>query len=427
MLIMEKLKPILCIIISIVLVISFSCEGKKEQKKDENEDVVSTPSQKPFKKQPPPMKEGIIFQKLVGEITDIDNAVDVTETNNGGFMIAGYTYAEASRTSNEGPIRSDGYLLESNSEGKIIWEQVYGGIDEDRLYSLVRVPGEGYIAAGYTKSKGAGKRDIYVVKINKNKNTEWEKVFGGQEDEEANDIIETSDGNYLIAGITYSKGAGSGDAYFLKIDSKGNLIWEKTYGGPDRDLINYVELTKDKGFIASGQTGKTQDIYVIRLDAAGNMTWEKNFGGEYFDFGSSITQTKDGGYMLAGIIQTEQSKKTDMYLLKLNKAGEKEWDKIIGGKDMSGAKNVIEIAEGGYIVSGTTKNTENKRDNATIMKIDKKGEILWQETFGGNNVAYCNSLIQTSKGEYVFVGYIYTMVTAGDVDCNIYFVGYKRN
>jgi hypothetical protein len=170
--------------------------------------------------------------------------------------------------------------------------------------SLIQTSDGGYAIAGYTKSFGAGKRDVYVVKLDANGNLQWTKTIGGPKGDEGYSLIQTSDGGYVIAGFTESFGAGEADVYVVKLDAKGNLQWTKTIGGPESEIGNSLIQTSDGGYAITGTTesfgaGET-DVYVVKLDAKGNLQWTKTIGGPESEVGNSLIQTSDGGYAIAG-------------------------------------------------------------------------------------------------------------------------------
>ncbi|MBN2441551.1 MAG: hypothetical protein JXJ04_09390 [Spirochaetales bacterium] len=380
----------------------------------------------PEKPEPPldqtdmfPKKEGVIFETRIGG-ADIDSSVDIIITRDGGYMIAGYTHSR-------GKGKGDACLVKCSAEGKLEWSKVYGGPENDRVYSVVQTTDGGYAAAGRTDSYGAGKRDVYVIKVDENGEEEWQTYFGGPEEDEANRILQTEDNGFFLAGMTYSKGAGSGDVYLLKLNDKGTLLWEKTYGGKEKDTAAHAERTTDGGFIVCGSGGENTDCYILKLDDQGNREWEKFIGGAYFELANCITPVTGGGYVFAGMTQPEEGSKVDIYVVKINESGDIIWQKQIGGKDHSGAQYVIEGMDKSIIVSGATKNTESGNDNAFVIKFSPEGEFKWEETFGGKDIAYGNCVVEKSPGVYTLAGYILSTSEPSKGDFSIYFFSFKKD
>ena len=200
-----------------------------------------------------------------------------------------------------------------------------GGPGAEMGRSLIQTSDGGYAIAGATTSFGAGELDVYLVKLDANGNLQWTKTIGGPEIEEGNSLLQTSDGGYVIAGYTASFGAGKADVYLVKLDANGNIQWTKTIGGKDEDVGTSLIQTSDSGYAIAGVTksfgaGKA-DVYLVKLDANGNLQWTKTIGGETFDSGSSIIQTSDGGYAIAGTTRSFGAGEKDVYVVKLDKNG----------------------------------------------------------------------------------------------------------
>jgi len=184
------------------------------------------------------------------------------------------------------------------------WQKTFGGWYDDAAYSIKQTTDGGYIVAGWTESFGSGLKDVYILKLNSKGEVEWQKTFGGEKDDGANSIQQTKDGGYIIAGWTKSSGSGYEDFYILKLNSKGEVEWQKTFGGEKDDGANSIQQTKDGGYIVAGRTGSFgsggYDACAIKLNSKGGVEWQKTFGGWYDDAAYSIKQTTDGGYIVAG-------------------------------------------------------------------------------------------------------------------------------
>ncbi len=164
---------------------------------------------------------------------------------------------------------------DENTSDMITWQKTYGGSGEDVAYSIQRTSDGGYIVAGYTTSFDAGGRDVYILKLDSNGNKVWERTYGGSDWDEAYSIQRTSDGGYIVAGYTTSFDAGGRDVYILKLDSNGNKVWERTYGGSNWDGAYSIQQTSDGGYIVAGGTGSVfdfnMDVYILKLDRNGNL------------------------------------------------------------------------------------------------------------------------------------------------------------
>jgi hypothetical protein len=179
--------------------------------------------------------------------------------------------------------------------------------------------------AGLTASFGAGSADIFLIKTYANGNIIWAKTYGGTNSDEAYSVHQTSDGGYIVAGATYSFGAGNYDIFLMKTDANGNVIWAKTYGGTSTDYAYSVQQTSDGGYIVAGYTASfgagSGDIFLIKTDANGNVQWAKTYGGIGWDLAYSVQQTSDGGYIVAGLTISFGAGNYDIFLIKTDANG----------------------------------------------------------------------------------------------------------
>jgi hypothetical protein len=259
----------------------------------------------------------------------------------------------------------------------IVWQKTFGGNGDDGAYSIQQTNDGGYIVVGYTSSFGVENWDIYVIKLDANGNKVWEKTFGGSGWDDAYSIQQTDDGGYIVAGVTYSFGTGGYDVYIIKLDANGNKLWETTYGGSIDDYAFSIQQTTDGGYIVAGYTnsfgaGKS-DIYIIKLDSKGNKIWQKIYGGSEDDVASSIQQTTDRGFVVAGYTESFGAGRRDVYVIKLDAYGNKIWEKTFGGSDWDCAYSIQQTSDGGYIVAGETNSFGAGDYNVYVIKFDENG------------------------------------------------------
>jgi serine/threonine protein kinase len=303
-------------------------------------------------------------------------------------------------------------LLKYKNKIQYIWQKTYGGSGDDWANSIQQTSDGGYIVAGGTTSFGAGRRNVYIIKLDEDGNKIWEKIYGGSGDDWANSIQQTSDGGYIVAGGTTSFGAGEKNVYVIKLDAYGNKIWEKTFGGWSNDIAYSIQQTKDGGYIVAGWIeslraggrNRKWNVYIIKLDAYGNKIWEKTFGGRSHAGAYSIQQTKDGGYIVAGWTYSFGAGEKNVYIVKLNKNGNKVWEKTFGGWSNDVAYSIQQTKDGGYIVAGWTESFGAGGSDVYIIKLDAYGNKIWEKTFGGSGDDWANSIQQTSDGGYIVAG-----------------------
>ncbi|MBM7560374.1 Ig-like domain-containing protein [Marinitoga litoralis] len=233
------------------------------------------------------------------------------------------------------------------------WQKTFGGSDLDSAHSIEQTTDGGFIVAGYTKSNdgdvtgnhGLYSYDYWIIKLDENGNLEWQKTFGGSDSDSAHSIEQTTDGGFIVAGYTKSNDGdvtgnhGGADYWIIKLDSNGNLEWQKTFGGSNWDYAQSIEQTTDGGFIVAGYTWSNDgdvtgnhglysyDYWIIKLDENGNLEWQKTFGGSDSDSAHSIEQTTDGGFIVAGSTRSYDGDVTgdkgdyDYWIIKLDESG----------------------------------------------------------------------------------------------------------
>lgn len=280
-------------------------------------------------------------------------------------------------------------------------EFLIGGKGDERGESVIQTTDGGYAIAGYTNSFGAGGYDIYVVKLDSNAKIEWTRTIGGIYDDNSYSIVQTQDGGFVVAGSTASFAGGA--AYLIKLSISGNLLWTKTYTG-----IEYygMTLTKDGGFAITGfgvfGFGSHSNIFVMKLDAAGNVQWTKiihnknNKNAE--DQAFSIIQSKDGGYAITGVHENFVS--AYLYVIKLDALGNLSWAKCIGDTSAFSysygwGNSIIQTTDKGYAITGSITLMGTL---VYVVKLDSAGVLKWTKVIGGENF-YTENQMGRSIGE----------------------------
>ncbi len=295
------------------------------------------------------------------------------------------------------------------------WVKTFNLNKEDGGSSVQQTPDGGYIIVGGTEEKLTNEReytDYWLIKTDSQGNILWDKVFGGDKDDYAQMIKLTSDGGYIMIGFTESYGAGESDVWLVKTDSNGNIMWDKTFGDIYQDFGEDVEQTVDGGYIIVGQKGvsqaQKQDAWLIKTDEFGNMIWNKTFGGSENDGGNSVVQTLDGGYVVVGDTVNEETLFWDVWLFKTNSEGNLLWEKIFVGDADNLGYSVDLTDDGGYIITGVDK-YYTPDAFAYLIKTDSEGELLWIKTFGEGEEYYGYDVHQTNDDGYIIIGFKNTM------------------
>lgn len=274
------------------------------------------------------------------------------------------------------------------------WSRTYGGTDNDAARSVVQSSDAGYAVAGSTRSFGAGWSDFWIVKTDSLGNIEWNKTYGGEGEDVANSVIQTSDGGYALAGRA------AFDLWVVKTDSAGNMQWNKTYGssGGSSEAYSIVQ-TSDGGYAVAGYTNFAPSVggpfWLVKTDSAGNVQWNKTYGG---NGANSIIETSDGGYAMAGYIGSDMP---DFWLVKTDSTGKEEWSKNYGGSGKDIAFSVVQANDGGYALAGWTYSFGGGGMNIWLVKTDSNGNAQWNKTYGGGSAW---SMVKTSDGGYALAG-----------------------
>jgi len=321
-----------------------------------------------------------------------DYAYSVQQTSDGGYIVAGVTlYFSVGDP--------DIFLIKTYVDGNVQWSKTYrgSGMRGDEAYSVQQTSDGGYIVAGVTESFGVGDDDIILIKTDANGNIIWAKTYGGTDNDSVYSVQQTSDGGYIVAGSTYSFGAGSSDIFLIKTDADGNIQWAKTYGGTSVDVAYSVQQTSDGGYIVAGKTHSFSGggVFLMKTDANGSIIWAKNYGGAR---ASSVQQTLDGGYIVTGDIGY------DIFLIKTDANGNIVWAKTYGGTYSDYAYSVQQTSDGGYIVAGYTNSFGAGWYDIFLIKTDANGNIQWAKTYGGTDDEEAYSVQQTSDGGYIVAG-----------------------
>ena len=332
--------------------------------------------------------------------TMFDVGLSVKPTVDGGYIIGGVRDAVWWDTEGEA------WLIKTDNDGNKEWEKTFGGSGSDKCGDMCLTSDGGYILTGMTTSFGTGNMDVWLIKTDSNGEEDWNKTFGGSDDDQGVSVQQTSDGGYIIAGLTRSYGAGGADGWLIKTDSSGNEQWSKTFG--DRiggEYLVSVQQTIDGGYIAAGRnyldnSWTSSNVLVIKTDSNGDVQWEKAFGGPYLDSCLWIQQTSDGGYIITGQSQIYSSdEEEDFSLRKLDSNGIEEWSRFYGERDsFDTGTSVEETVDGGFIATGVISN------NVVLIKTDGNGCMEWSKSVGGSEEDVGYEIHQTSDGGYIIVG-----------------------
>ena len=353
----------------------------------------------------------------------------------------------------------------------ILWEKSYGGKHAEYLFDVQATADYGFILAGSSLSNKSGNKtgnnngdlDYWVWKMDESGELDWQKSFGGSGFDLLQSIKNTKDGGFILAGTSSSNAdfqkkeacKGITDFWVIKLDAKGEELWQKTIGGDGQDELLCAFQTRDGGYMLGGSSSSSPEIslndnfnsnekkgldtkpdlyskteksrgnmdyWIVKLDKTGTVQWQKTYGGEYADLLRSMEQTKDGGYILGGYSNsTPSGEKTDAntgigdyWIVKIDDVGDIEWQKTYGGNGDNQLYVIHQTIEGGYIAGGNSNSTSTlssmggKVRSGTdywVLKMDEKGVVVWSETYDFGEVDVLTSLVENKDHTYLIGGY----------------------
>jgi len=331
-----------------------------------------------------------------------DEAYALVQTNDGGYALAG-------RTRSFGSGFDDNFwLVKTDAAGNMMWNQTYGGTNNDVAGALVQTTDGGYALAGLTSSFGTGLADFWLIKTDAAGNTQWNQTYGGTNNDVAHALVQTTDGGYALAGYTYSSGAGSSDSWLVKTDAAGNMMWNQTYGGTSGDEAYALVRTVDGGYALAGTTGSFgaggADFWLVKTDSAGNAQWNQTYGGYNHDMAYALVQTVDGGYALAGATRSFWPGGYRSWLVKTDSAGNVMWNWTYGGENNDIAYALVQTVDGGYALAGWTGSFGIGGYDFWLIKTNAGGNMMWNQTYGGTSWDGTYALVQTTDGGYALAG-----------------------
>jgi hypothetical protein len=371
-------------------------------------------------------------------------------TNDGGFILGGFTNSTISGdVTQNGQGYGDYWVLKTDSLGNKMWDKRFGGNADDWIFSLQQTTDRGFILGGVTNSDSSGDvsypshgTDFWLIKTDSLGNKKWDKRFWGNVIDELLSLQQTTDGGYILGGFTTSDSSGDisehtrgeWDYWILKIDSLGNKIWDKRFGGNKKEQLFSLQQTLDGGYILGGWTNSDssgevsqlprggRDYWILKTDSLGNKQWDKRYGGLGDDYFYSLQQTSDGGFILGGWTNSDKSGDissytyglSDYWIVKTDPLGNKMWDKRFGG-NLAENKfgNISETTDKGFLIAGTSyssisgSKTENNLgpEQSWIIKIDGLGIKQWDKTLFTVTQGLQGFAAEVDSDCYVFANY----------------------
>lgn len=350
------------------------------------------------------------WSKTYGGSKD-DRGQSLVQTRDGGFALTGYAMSD----DGDGSVNKgfhDNWIIKVNATGDIEWEKSFGFSGHDHSYDLLETEDGGLFFVGFLDITSAqadgnteknrslsahGVGEFWGTKLDAKANLEWRGYFGGTNNDRAHSVVRADDGGYVMAGFTESNdfdienARGSYDFWIVKLDDKGNMVWEGSFGGTGIERAQDISKTADGGYVITGNTfsndtdisknNGASDVWLIKLDANGDKVWDKSYGGSQFEDGQSVTLSKDGGFIITGNSKSADKDvnanagENDIWLIKTDAQGNMEWQKTFGGAGLDFGFDALETNDGSIVLVGEMAsedfpNLQNKgKSDAVIIKI----------------------------------------------------------
>ncbi len=287
-----------------------------------------------------------------------------------------------------------------------VWSHHYGGYYNDGGYSSTPTPDGGYFAVGSTYSL-TNDHDIFLLRLDSLGDTVWTRTFGGSATDYGRDVVVTSDSGCIIVGSTVSWSKGKEDLVLLGVSATGNLKWTKTYGGVNSDEGWSIRKTSDGNIIVCGTTSSSGagygDLWLLKLTTSGDSIWAKTFGGAGGESGVSVRDAFDG-YIAVGATGSFGEGYSSIYAVKTNLNGDSVWAKAFGGPKADMAYSVEISNFGDYIIAGATGSYGQGYNDAYIIDITASGDVVWEKTYGGSKEDRAYSICTTPSGDLIVAG-----------------------
>ncbi len=396
--------------------------------------------------------------------------VAIQQTEDGGWFVAGYSSSAVSGNKSSpkfsGTNMADFWVVRMDRNGDKAWDRSFGGTNWNVGAYLALTSDGGCVIAGRSSSPPGGSKtslnhggsDYWVIRLTADGQTAWERSFGGTNDDNCTGLTRTADGGFVVSGSSTSppdanggktsERFGGADYWLVRLDGDGNKLWDKSYGGTGYDEHPHIQSTPDGGFICAGVSTspangtKTSarlggmDVWVVRLDADGNQSWDKSFGGSSDELWTSdIAQTHDGGFIVAvpSVSPPGGNKSApyygstfglwgDMWVVRMDAAGNKLWDKSFGGTGEDLPYNIQPMADGGFLLAGVSNSGADGNKTSTnyggsdlwLVRLDAAGEKLWEQVFGGIGSESGGACVQQSMDG----GCIVAVASSGGISGN---------
>lgn len=305
------------------------------------------------------------------------------------------------------------YILVSFTTGNLFSQSlffektfdIFNGIETAK--SVKEFGDSSIFIVGNSTNSGAQFSDISLSRLDKYGNLKWTRYYGDTLDDFGLYMNKVRNGNLIIVGETYSAVTGT-DAIIIETDTSGQIIWKKIIASPKVESLKYIEQTADKGFVATGfqsDTSGSNNIYVVKTDSLGNIEWERSIGGADNEYADAVHELPEGAFLVTGDTRSKGLGGYDVEVVKLDKKGNTIWDKTYGDQFNNGCQGILITSKNRYLSFGETEIYSLSRFDFYCELIDTSGKSLWRKVWGGAQADALFSAVEDSDGSFVFTGY----------------------
>jgi len=374
-----------------------------------------------------------------------DDAVSMVVTPDGGYAIAGFTLSTDGDIIDKTTTDADFWVVKLNADGTKLWSKTFGGSNDDRATRIINTNDGGFAVTGFTRSTDGdvsvnnGFYDYWLLKLDASGALQWEKTYGFEGNDQAQSVIQTSDGGFFITGfldVSASGGQGNdftretlhgvGEFWGVKTNALGEIEWRRFFGGTNNDRSYEVVEANDGGFLMIGNSESNDfditdpkgsyDFWAVKISATGDLLWAKNYGGSEIEIAYAMTKTSDGNYLIVGDTRSSDKDVTnpkgnaDVWTIKINDSGTLIWQKTFGGSQFDTARSVSEFTDGNLLITGSSRSEDQDvsanygmSDFWTIIT-DSNGNKIFEKNYGGSNLEFGNASVITTNGKIVIAG-----------------------
>lgn len=347
-----------------------------------------------------------------------DEAYAIKATSTGDYLIAGGYERDGFDT-------AEVLLLKINAEGDTIWAKTYGSdIDTTHFvpspnsrhlsggnigYDIHEREDGSFVIAGVAHFFGEGMGDGYLLNIGADGDLIWSKSYGGSQADILFSMLPQDDGGYILGGLTESFGIEARGGFCLRVDQFGDTLWTQVVSNGFIDEYHSLAATSGTDFIAAGTTfagiDDSSDIRVSRFTQDGEHVWEKTYGGSLNEFCTKIINDPLGGFLIVGSTASFGSGDRDAFCMKIDDDGEIVWSMAYGGPQIDDANHIELLEDGNFLITGNTASYGAGNDDLMLLKIDPNGQVIWTSTYGGEFYDYGRCVVEEPDGDLILVGY----------------------